>query len=62
MLKGYADFEFYKNQYLLGRAPKIPDADFSYWAMLASGEIRRRTFGRIDALDEVPEEVGMSLL
>ncbi len=59
MLKGYADFEFYKNRYLLGRTPKIPDADFSYWAMLASGEIRQRTFGRIDALDEVPEEVGM---
>lgn len=59
MIKGYADVEFYKNHYLLGRAPKIPDADFPYWAMLASGEIRQRTFGRIDELAEVPEEAGM---
>lgn len=58
-MKNYADIEFYKNRYLFGRAPKIPDAEFPYWAMLASGEIRQRTFGRIDVLDEVPEEAGM---
>ena len=59
MMKIYADIEFYKSQYLLGRAPKISDADFPYWAMLASGEIRQRTFNRTDRLEEIPEEVGM---
>ncbi|MCI9025432.1 MAG: hypothetical protein HFG92_13535 [Dorea sp.] len=58
-MKIYADTEFYRNQYLLGRTPKIPDADFPYWAMLASGEIRQRTFCRIDDLAEVLEEAGM---
>ena len=54
----YTDIEFYKNQYLLGRAPKIPDADFSYWAMLASGEIRQRTFSRVDDMEDIPKEAG----
>lgn len=58
-MKSYADSEFYRIQYLLGRAPKIPDADFSYWAMLASGEIRQRTFSRMDNLEDIPEEAGM---
>lgn len=58
-MKIYADTEFYRNQYLLGRTPKIPDADFPYWAMLASGEIRQRTFQRVEALEVIPEEVGM---
>lgn len=58
-MKNYADTEFYKNQYLLGRAPKIPDADFPYWVMLASGEIRQWTFQRVDGLEVIPEEVGM---
>lgn len=58
-MKSYADVGFYKDHYLLGRAPKIPDADFPYWAMLASREIRQRTFSRIDDLAEVPEEAGM---
>lgn len=58
-MKIYTDTDFYKNQYLLGRAQKIPDADFPYWAMLASGEIRQRTFQRVEALEVIPEEVGM---
>ncbi len=58
-MKNYTDVEFYKNHYLFGRTPKISDADFPYWVMLASGEIRQRTFGRIDSLAEVPEEAGM---
>lgn len=58
-MKNYADTEFYKNQFLLGRAPKIPDAEFPYWVMLASGEIRQRTFNRVDSLDKIPDEVGM---
>ena len=55
----YVDLEFYKNQYLLGRAPKIPDVDFPYWAMLASGEIRQLTFNRVEDLGEIPDEVRM---
>lgn len=58
-MKNYADTGFYKNQYLLGRTPKIPDAEFPYWAMLASGEIRQRTFNRVDDLGGIPDEVGM---
>ena len=58
-MKLYADYEFYAESYLLGRVPKIPDAEFSYWAMRASGEIRNRTFGHVDILEEVPEEVQM---
>lgn len=58
-MKNYADTEFYKNQFLLGRASKIPDAEFPYWVMLASGEIRQRTFNQVDSLDKIPDEVGM---
>lgn len=58
-MKSYANNECYKESYLLGRDSKIPDAEFRYWAMLASGEIRQRTFDRIDALEEIPEEVRM---
>ena len=58
-MKIYTDTEFYMNQYLLGRIPKIPDADFSYWAMLASGEIRQLTFNRVEDLGEIPDEVRM---
>lgn len=58
-MKIYADIEFYKNRYLLGRASKVPDSDFAYWALLASGEIRQQTFNRVDDLEEIPEEVEM---
>ncbi len=58
-MKIYTDTEFYKNQYLLGRAQKIQDADFPYWAMLASGEIRQLTFNRVEDLGEIPDEVRM---
>lgn len=58
-MKLYANSGFYKESYLLGRDSKIPDAEFLHWAMLASGEIRRRTFDRIDVLEEIPEEAGM---
>ena len=57
-MKIYTDTEFYKNQYLLG-AQKIQDADFPYWVMLASGEIRQLTFNRVEDLGEIPDEVRM---
>lgn len=59
MLKAYADIDFYREEYLLGRTPKIPEKEFLHWAMLASGIIRNHTFGRIDGLSNVPDEVGM---
>ncbi len=55
----YADLEFYKNSYLMGRDSKIPDKEFPYWAVLASGEIRQRTFKRVDNMTDIPEEVKM---
>lgn len=58
-MKSYAEIEFYKDSYLLGRAPKIPDAEFPYWVMLASGEIRQRTFGRADGMADIPGEIRM---
>lgn len=58
-MKTYADQDFYKSSYLLGRTPKIPNQEFSYWSMLASGMIRQSTFKRIDDMEHVPEEVQM---
>lgn len=58
-MKVYADIDFYKEEYLLGRDPKIPEKEFPHWAMLASGIIRNHTFGRIDGLSSVPDEAGM---
>ena len=53
----YADVQFYNQEYLLGRNSKIPDGEFAYWSMQASGEIRRYTFGRVDAMENVPDQV-----
>lgn len=58
-MKAYADIDFYKEEYLLGRAPGIPEEEFPHWAMLASGIIRNHTFGSIDGLSNVPDEAGM---
>lgn len=55
----YADLDFYKNSYLMGRGSKVPDKEFPYWAVLASGEIRQRTFNRVDNMTDIPEEVKM---
>ena len=56
-MRSYADYDFYLESCLSGRTPKIPDSDFDYWSMQASVEIRRYTFGRIDSMEEIPEEV-----
>lgn len=58
-MKAYADLEFYHSGYLLGREPGIPDSSFPYWAMMATGEIRQRTFGRVDDMEELPEDARM---
>lgn len=59
MKKTYTDYTFYKESYLLGREPKLQEKEFPYWCMLASGMIRSSTFGNIDFMDVIPEEVQM---
>lgn len=58
-MKLYADLEFYHSGYLLRREPCIADETFPYWAMLATSEIRQRTFERIDGMEEIPEAAQM---
>lgn len=58
-MKTYADLEFYHSGYLLGREQSISNEAFPFWAMLASGEIRQRTFERVDSMDKIPEAVQM---
>lgn len=58
-MKQYTNIEFYSESYLNGRDLKIPAKEFDYWAMLASAMIRRSTFGNIDGLDGIPDEVQM---
>ncbi len=58
-MKVYADLDFYHSGYLLGREPSISDEAFPYWAMLATSEIRQRTFNRVDDMEEIPETVQM---
>lgn len=43
----YADFQYYTDEYLLGRAPVINGKDFDFFSRLAEKEINNRTFGRI---------------
>ena len=59
MTKQYADVGFYHDDYLMGRGETVPYDEFAYWSMLATAKIRDRTFGRVDAMEEIPEEVQM---
>ena len=54
----YADEDFYKEKYLLGRKPVI-STGFPFYARQASQVIDRYTFDRLVAQMEVPEEVRM---
>lgn len=58
-MKQYADVAFYQKNYLQGRSQTVPDQEFSYWAMLATTKIKNLTFGRVDELSEIPEDVQM---
>lgn len=51
----YADENFYREKYLLGRKPAI-STGFGYYARQASQIIDQYTFGRLSGLQEVPEE------
>lgn len=53
----YADYEFYTSEYLLGKAPTVPEESFLYWEREARMQIDSYTFGRIESLPELPEKV-----
>jgi len=46
-MAGYATWEEYNNDYLLGRAPTIPETEFNYWIREASNKIDYYTFDRL---------------
>lgn len=56
-MRTYTSYGFYKDQFT-GLA-EIPDKKFPYWAMQATALIRRSTFGRVDGMEEIPEDVQM---
>ncbi|MGO5166424.1 MULTISPECIES: hypothetical protein [unclassified Candidatus Paralachnospira] len=43
----YADYEYYADNYLLGRVPAVPDIDFPYWERRAERLLDQHTFGRL---------------
>jgi len=47
----FADADFYKNEYLLGRTEIIPLEEFLFWSRKASNRINRKRI----ILDEIPE-------
>lgn len=55
-MKVYADASFYTDKYLLGRKPVI-NAGFDYYARSASRIMNSLTFGRIDKLEELPDDI-----
>lgn len=52
----YADYEYYKDLYLLGREPVIPEEEFPFWEKQAGLELDRQTFGRIRGKDNLITE------
>lgn len=57
-MKIYADAEFYTGEYLLGRKPVI-STGFDYYARSASRVMNSRTFGRIDKLEALTDDIRM---
>lgn len=57
-MKVYADDAFYKDTYLLGRKPVI-STGFSFYARNASRIMNRLSFGRIDKLEELTDDIRM---
>lgn len=56
-LMSYADYEYYNNEYLLGKAALISAADFNYYEAKAAGKVDYYTFGRLKTSTDIPEEV-----
>lgn len=54
-MTAYADYSFYENKYLGGKAAVIPQEEFLYYARKAGNCLRRYTFGNIG--ENVPEAV-----
>lgn len=52
----FADADFYKNEYLLGRAETIPLDEFLFWSRKASTYINMKTSNRITK-DNIIESV-----
>lgn len=57
-MKIYADAAFYEDDYLLRRKPVIK-AGFDYYARSASRIMNSLTFGRIDKLEELTDDIRM---
>lgn len=57
-MKVYADETFYTDKYLLGRKPVI-SAGFDYYARSVSQIMNNMTFGRIDKLPELTDDIRM---
>lgn len=55
----YTDSIFYSESYLQGRSEVIPSSEFSYWCTQASSEIREKTYGNVDVLETIPDDVQM---
>ena len=59
MMLQYTDSKFYSESYLQGRSEVIPSSEFSYWCTQASSEIREKTYGNVDVLETIPDDVQM---
>ena len=53
-MTAYADFEFYRDDFL---GEKIPEDRFSQYALRASERIDELTFNRLKNAEDIPEEV-----
>lgn len=43
----FATYKFYASEYLMGRAPSIPETEFLFWESQAELEVDNKTFGRL---------------
>lgn len=53
----YADYQFYKNTF---KGNMVSEEDYDRWALSASAYLDYITFGRIEKLSEIPEEVKLA--
>lgn len=52
-MTAYADYNFYKKEFLCGKKAVI-DTAFNFYAKQATGYIRQQTFGNINEEEEIP--------
>jgi len=53
----YADYQYYVDSFLDGGDPVVPADQFAHWERQAELEIDALTFGRIAALEVLPDKV-----